>query len=129
MFEGRLPFATDLVQATGKTPPLETAPCNSRQARQDLNPQPLVLETSALPIELLAYGLHQASGCTRDAIPDTWLAIPSFCLAMRRMLAATRAVFIQFHAARIISAVLLGCVITLFTLRAGQGYYRADILL
>ena len=25
------------------------------QARQDLNPQPLVLETSALPIELLAY--------------------------------------------------------------------------
>jgi hypothetical protein len=26
------------------------------QARQDLNPQPLVLETRALPIELLAYG-------------------------------------------------------------------------
>lgn len=26
-----------------------------RQARQDLNPQPLVLETSALPIELLAF--------------------------------------------------------------------------
>ncbi len=28
---------------------------NLRQARQDLNPQPLVLETRALPIELLAY--------------------------------------------------------------------------
>jgi hypothetical protein len=26
-----------------------------RQARQDLNPQPAVLETAALPVELLAY--------------------------------------------------------------------------
>lgn len=30
-----------------------------RQARQDLNPQPLVLETSALPIELLAFGVSR----------------------------------------------------------------------
>lgn|GEM_PF-6018518 len=37
-----------------------------RQARQDLNPQPLVLETSALPIEPLAYFSQivvQAMGC------------------------------------------------------------------
>ena len=34
----------------------ETVSCAERQARQDLNPQPAVLETAALPIELLAYG-------------------------------------------------------------------------
>ena len=31
------------------------------QARQDLNPQPAVLETAALPIELLAYNVRRNS--------------------------------------------------------------------
>ncbi len=33
------------------------------QARQELNPQPLVLETSALPIELLAYDRCSSVKC------------------------------------------------------------------
>ncbi len=44
---------------TVKTPPLDGRRCSHRQARQELNPQPLVLETSALTIELLAYLLMQ----------------------------------------------------------------------
>jgi hypothetical protein len=64
-----------------------------------------------------------------SAASDAWQAIPLFCLAMRRMLTATRAEFIQFHSPWIIATILLGGVIALFTLRASQGYYRADILL
>ena len=46
---------------TAKTPPdcPTAALALHLQARQDLNPQPLVLETSALPIELLAYNVGQ----------------------------------------------------------------------
>ena len=41
---------------TAKTPPYsQRRSASYLQARQDLNPQPLVLETSALPIELLAF--------------------------------------------------------------------------
>jgi hypothetical protein len=40
---------------TAKTPPYIQRRFSHLQARQDLNPQPLVLETSALPIELLAF--------------------------------------------------------------------------
>src|SRR5690349_19245805 len=45
---------SSFVLLTAKTPPYIQRRCHL-QARQDLNPQPLVLETSALPIELLAY--------------------------------------------------------------------------
>ena len=43
---------------TAKTPPWFSGVAfilSCLQARQDLNPQPFVLETNALPIELLAY--------------------------------------------------------------------------
>ena len=60
---------------------------------------------------------------------DTGTRGTSFRLAMQRMLSAARAIFIQFHTSRIITPVLLGGVIALFTLRASQGNYRADIFL
>ena len=53
----------------------------------------------------------------------------SLRLAMQRMLSAARAIFIQFHASRIVTPVFLGGVIAFFTLRASQGNYRADIFL
>ena len=58
----RFAFSLSIFLSQGRTPScilrLKRRPCRRRchlQARQDLNPQPLVLETSALPIELLAY--------------------------------------------------------------------------
>jgi hypothetical protein len=40
----------------------------SRQARQDLNPQPAVLETAALPIELLAYNTEATEAASAVSI-------------------------------------------------------------
>jgi hypothetical protein len=48
---------------TGKMPVVNL----SRQARQDLNPQPAVLETAALPVELLAYDAWGATAPQRVA--------------------------------------------------------------
>lgn len=39
---------------------------NSKQGRRDLNPQPLVLETSALPIELHPFDSRGTWEVTRD---------------------------------------------------------------
>ena len=44
-------------------------PSSIRQARRDSNPQPTVLETVALPVELLAY--HQKSMIVYSTIFDT----------------------------------------------------------
>ena len=44
----------DIRPLFGKRPPGIRAGGLFRQARQDLNPQPVVLETAALPVELLA---------------------------------------------------------------------------
>jgi hypothetical protein len=45
------------------------------------------------------------------------------------MTAATRTIFLQFHAARIIAAVLLGIIIPFLAFGAGQSDYRANIFL
>ncbi len=46
---------------------------------------------------------------------------------MQRRLAAARAVLVQFQAIRVIPTILLGDVVTLFTLAARQGDLRANI--
>ena len=51
------------------------------------------------------------------------------CLAMHSVFFAALAVFIHFHATRIVAAVLLGGVITLFAVRASQGDDRSYIFL
>ncbi|OGO41318.1 MAG: hypothetical protein A2Z49_12995 [Chloroflexi bacterium RBG_19FT_COMBO_56_12] len=45
------------------------------------------------------------------------------------MLAAARTIFVQFHTARVIAAVLLGGVIAFLTLGAGQVNDWADVFL
>jgi hypothetical protein len=40
--------------------------CFSWQARRESNPQPPVLETGALPIELLAYFVSRCATCLRQ---------------------------------------------------------------
>jgi hypothetical protein len=45
------------------------------------------------------------------------------------MLAATRAILLQFHATGIVTAIFLGRVIALFAFGTRQGNYRADIFL
>ena len=76
------------------------------QARQDLNPQPLVLETSALPIELLAYMSRVRSTST--------LSNYLLRFAMRCMFPATRTKLAELKTVRIVAAILLGRVISLF---------------
>ena len=44
-------------------------PCHVWQARRESNPQPAVLETAALPIELLAYTLLALSPITANVSP------------------------------------------------------------
>ena len=73
-----------------------------RQARQESNPQPTVLETVALPIELLA--------C------NPTLAL----LAMIGVLAAASAVLGQFNTTRIVPAILFGRIVSLFALGASE---------
>ena len=46
---------------------------------------------------------------------------------MHRGLAATRAILLQFQAIRVIPAILLGDVVTLFALAAHQGDLWADV--
>jgi hypothetical protein len=76
----------------------------SKQARQESNPQPPVLETGALPIELLAFKL-----CGQiQILPDrTFSILVLLRLAVQSMLFAVPAVFIHFKTVRIISAVFL----------------------
>lgn len=91
-----------------------------RQARQESNLQPPVLETGTLPIELLAYTGHRL-----DSHPAT--VFPLLGLPVHRVLAAAGAEFLQFHPAGIVAAVLLRCIVTLFALSAGERDDRADI--
>src|SRR6266496_4326840 len=72
---------------TVKTPP-EFSGVTVLQARQDLNPQPLVLETSALPIELLAYK-------SRNALH--LCSFKLFRFSMHCMLPASRAILTEFQ--------------------------------
>ncbi len=88
------------------------------QARQDLNPQPLVLETSALPIELLAF-----IGAGNEPRP-----CKLFCFAVRCVFPAARAILAKLHPIRIVAAILLGGVISLLTIITLKSNDRANIL-
>ena len=104
-----------------------------QQARQELNPQPPLLESGALPIELLAYVsacyLLVAGHPAGAFQPATRTLHALLRLPVRCVLAATRAEFLQLHAARIVAAVLLGGVIAFFALRARQSDDRSNIFL
>ena len=102
---------------TAKTPP-SISGVALIQARQDLNPQPFVLETNALPIELLAYKSRESPPCS----------IKLLCLAVRCMLPATRAILAEFQTIRIVTAILFGRVISLLAIIALQCNDRANIL-
>jgi hypothetical protein len=69
-----------------------------------LNPQPLVLETSALPIELLAY---MAGTRTKHVPAPTKL----LRFAMRSVFLATRTILVELKTVRVITTVLLSRVI------------------
>jgi hypothetical protein len=78
----------------------------TRQVRQESNPQPTVLETVALPIELLTYA--------RGGRPLLSL------FTMLGVLTATPAVFSDHKTISIILAVLFGGVVALFALTARE---------
>jgi len=48
---------------------------------------------------------------------------------MQGVLAAARAVFLQFHPPRVVAAVLLSCIIPFLTLGASQGNDRTNVFL
>ena len=68
-----------------------------------MNPQPLVLETRTLPIELLAYIWVGNYNPTLEKLLG---------LAMLCVLTAARAILIEFHPIGIVTAILFGGVIT-----------------
>jgi hypothetical protein len=99
------------------------------QARQELNPQPLVLETSALPIELLAFN-------SVSRIPGPYKKILEYVtqeyllrLAMHRVVLAARAIFLEFQPVWIIAPVFFRYVIAFFAVIACQDDHRANIFL
>ena len=98
------------------------------QARQELNPQPFVLETNALPIELLAYipmsrvSRRWQGGKTRDN--GHLLGFPVQC-----MFSAAGAVLIKFNTIRIVAAILFRHVIAFLAVIARQDDHRANVLL
>jgi hypothetical protein len=56
---------------------------------------------------------------------DTFL----LCFAMQRVLAAARAILIKLQTPRVIPAVFLGCIISVFALGASQSDHRTNIFL
>ena len=85
-----------------------------------MNPQPLVLETSALPIELLAFIR------ARKPRPVTYNLLR---LAMRSVLLAARAKLAELHPVRIVAAILLGGVVSFLAVIALECNDRANIFL
>ncbi len=74
------------------------------QAKRESNPQPPVLETGALPIELLAYVCEQ----------------PLLAFFVNSMLALGVAILFQFDAIRVIALVFHGHVVFAFAAAANQ---------
>lgn len=89
------------------------------QGRRDSNPQPLVLETSALPIEL-----HP---CGPMGSPPTWP--PLLRLAMECVHATARAELVQLQPRGVVSLVLPGAVRPLAARRARQRDHRSILCL
>jgi hypothetical protein len=83
----------------------------------------------------LSYSPIQAAASNKVFVQITCLLQPAkytttlLRFAVHGVLAAVSAVFLQFHAARVIPAVLLRCVIAFLALGAGHGNDWADIFL
>ena len=96
-----------------------------------MNPQPPLLESGALPIELLAY--ERMAYRLSLIIPrqlDKQLAIRELLLLLvQRVLAAARTELVELDAARIVAAILLRRVVALFALGARQRDDRPNIFL
>ena len=88
----------------------------SWQARRESNPQPPVLETGALPIELLAYVRATATTHVSAALP----LLSLLGLPMHRMRSTETAIFLELKPSRRLSLVLGRAVITTFTVGARQ---------
>jgi hypothetical protein len=76
------------------------------QGRQDLNPQPTVLETATLPIEL-----HPCLRLVATIRPN-----PLFGFLVRRMLLAELAIFVESQTIRIILFVFIRLIVALLAL-------------
>src|SRR5450759_18304 len=88
----KTPYSDGCSTSEGKEPcqdgvlPKERSVRSIKQAWQDLNPQPPLLESGALPIELHAYVIRQKFERMEDEARSSELAIPrcgfppSFCL-------------------------------------------------
>ncbi len=84
-----------------------TAACHSgKQGVQESNPQPAVLETAALPIELTPY--------------KTTLYFSSACLAVQPVLPASGAILLHFQTIGVIAPVFFTGVVALFTLGTSE---------
>jgi len=88
-----------------------------------LNPQPPVLETGTLPVELLA-----CTGRMKD-FHASCQATELFGFAVQCVFFTPRTVLIELHAGRIVATILLGCIVTLFALIARERDYRSYIFL
>jgi hypothetical protein len=114
---------------------LKTALLEFWQARQESNPQPPLLESGALPIELLACAGSRAAAAsvsvyyTTDEATARLRYYSLLGFPVQSMLAAVHAELVQFQTPRIIPAVFLGCVVAIFALRTSQSNHRANIFL
>jgi hypothetical protein len=105
-----------------------TALILSRQARQELNPQPPVLETGALPIELLACVGHPAKKRWELYRLDGPFN-PLLRFLVDGMFAAARAVFLDLHPVGIVPSVFFRCVVPLLAITASKSDHGANVLL
>jgi hypothetical protein len=85
------------------------------QGRQESNPQPAVLETAALPIELRPYVAIDHLEVIENSSPSAASELPRF--PMKLMRAASRTKLFQFHPARIVAPVLFRRVIPIVARR------------
>ena len=92
------------------------------QARQESNPQPAVLETAALPIELLA--------CVANS---PWLMpyaiCQLFCFPVKGMNSTPGTVLPQFQTAGVVPPILTACVIAFLALSTRKGNWISYSLL
>ena len=86
------------------------------QARRDSNPQPPVLETGALPIELLAYSSVCVSSCRALTMGHS----PSLRLFVRCMPAAPSTILLKLEAIGHFPFILRRVVVPLLTLGARE---------
>lgn len=82
------------------------------QDRQESNPQPPVLETGALPVELLSCNIYLQR-----------LALFVVCV-----FPASGAEFLQLHSVRMLALVSRGRIITIFAIFASQDDYISHLL-